>query len=150
MKKRLYSFLSLIILLTTNYLTLNSCRTTEETVSCFPNTAISVVLNLNLPAYQNLQNVNGWVYIDEQGSGTRGLIVVRTNNGFNIYDRNAPHLCPDSNTTLQVVDNIKIVCPKDNAMWILLSGVPTNIAEVSPKMYFYNYDSSSDVLTIYN
>ena len=131
-------------------LTLNSCRTSEETVSCFPETVISVVLNLNLPSYQRLNTVGGWAYVNEQGSGTRGLIVLRTNGGFKVYDRNAPHICPASNTTLSVVDNIKIYCPNDQAEWILLTGEPIKIAQIPPKMYSYQYNSSSNILNIYN
>ena len=113
--KRNISVLILSIVLIFSALNLNSCSTREETVSCFPNVPINVVLNLNLPAYYNLQNVNGWIYVNEQESGTRGLIVVRTTTGFKIYDRNAPHICPDNSTTLEVQNNIKVICTKDGA-----------------------------------
>jgi hypothetical protein len=131
-------------------LTYQSCSRTQETVSCFPDVAIQVTLNLNLPAYYPLQNIGGWIYVNEQSAGTRGLIVVRTSTGFKIYDRNAPHLCPDNNTTLEVVDNIKIYCPKDGATWILLTGQPTAIAQVPPKTYHYNLISSTNTLSIFN
>lgn len=146
-KARFHLFL---ILLITSGLTVNSCGRTQETVSCFPNNTINVILNLNLPAYQNLQNIGGWVYINEQSSGSRGLIVVKTNGGFKIYDRNAPHICPDTNTTLNVVDNIKVNCPKDGAEWILITGEPTKIAQIPPKNYLYNFDQAANILNIYN
>lgn len=156
MKRKILSPLFLILLITSSLFIFKSCKRTEETVACFPNTSISVILNLNLPAYYNLNNAGGWVYLNEQSSGTRGLIAVRTAGGFKIYDRNAPHICPDTNTTLNVVDDIKIVCPKDNATWILITGEPAQnssgsvIASVPPKTYSYSYNSSSNVLTIYN
>lgn len=128
----------------------SSCSRTQETVSCFPEVTIQVMLNLNLPAYYPLQNIGGWIYLNEQSAGTRGLIVVRTNTGFKIYDRNAPHICPDNNTTLEVKDNIKVICPKDGAEWILLTGQPTAIAQVPPKTYHYNYDAGSNILNIFN
>lgn len=142
-----FSFCSILLIFSTLFT--NSCGNREETVSCFPNSPINVVLNLNLPAYFALQNVSGWIYVNEQESGTRGLIVVRTTNGFKVYDRNAPHICPDNNTTLSVENNIKIICPKDNAEWILITGEPTNIAQVSPKTYRYNFDSATGFLTIF-
>ena len=148
--KKILAAISLILLLIFSTLSIISCARTEETVSCFPEVPISVILNLNLPAYQALQNVGGWIYVNEQSSGTRGLIVVKTNTGFKIYDRNAPHICPDNNTTLNVVENIKIVCPKDNATWILLTGEPTAVAQVPPKKEYYNYDSANNVLNIHN
>ena len=149
MKKSTGLFISLILLIF-SILTSVSCGRSVDTVSCFPQTNINVVLNLNLPAYQNLQFTGGWIYVNEQDSGTRGLIVVRTGSGFKIYDRNAPHLCPDSNTTLSVEENIKIVCPKDNATWILLTGQPTVVASVAPKVYGYDYNAGANILTIHN
>lgn len=131
-------------------LMINSCGNRNDTVSCFPESRISVQLNLNLPAYYKLQSVGGWIYVNEQSAGTRGLIVVRTTSGFLVYDRNAPHLCPDTNTTLEVASDIKIVCPKDNAQWILITGQPTAVASIPPKMYGYQYDGATNVLYIYN
>ena len=129
---------------------LTTCTEREDTVRCFPHSAISVTLNLNLPAYYNLQNAGSWMYIDQEGSGTRGLIVVKVASGFKIYDRNAPHICPGENTTLKVADGIKIVCPADKAEWILITGQPTSVSKVAPKTYPYTYDSASKILTIYN
>lgn len=139
----------LCILLTLSLLNINSCGRSHDTVSCFPQVPINVQLNLNLPTYYPLQNTGGWVYINEQTSGTRGLIVVRTVSGFAVYDRNAPHICPDGNsTTLQVEGDIKIVCPKDGAEWILLTGQPTKIASLPPKTYSYTYNTAGNILNI--
>ena len=150
MKNRLSLLWPLILLVFSFLFIFKSCGNRDDTVSCFPETGISVVLNLNLPAYFALQTVGGWMYIDEQSSGTRGLIVVRTTNGFKVYDRNAPHICPDTNTTLEVQGNIKIVCPKDGAEWILLTGQPTKVSGLAPKTYLYTYDSSNNILSIYH
>ena len=147
--KRNISKLFFAIILIFSVLNITSCSNREETISCFPKTQINVVLNLNLPTYFSLQNVGGWIYVNEQQAGTRGLIVVRTTNGFKVYDRNAPHLCPDSNTTLSVENDIKIVCPKDGAEWITITGEPTKIAQVPPKTYPYSYDTNVKILSIY-
>lgn len=127
-----------------------SCSSRDDTVNCFPETNINVALNLNLPAYQNLQNVGGWIYVDEQSSGTRGLIVVRTTTGFKIYDRNAPHICPDNSTTLIVENSIKIICPKDGAEWILLTGEPIQISQLPPKTYSSTLENNTNTLFIQN
>lgn len=151
--KKTFSFVSIFILLTISFLNINSCSNRDDTVSCFPTSPISVSLNLNLAAYNNLNFVGGWIYVDEQQAGTRGLIVVRTGDNpatFKVYDRNAPHVCPDNNTTLSVKDNISIVCPKDNATWILLSGQPTSVSSLPPKTYFWNYEASTKNLSLYN
>ncbi|NIF07557.1 hypothetical protein F3J23_19220 [Chryseobacterium sp. Tr-659] len=149
--KKTFSILTIFILLIFSNLTINSCGSREDTVNCFPNNPINVTLNLNLPAYNALNYDNGWVYVNEQQSGTRGLIVVRTGNAFKVYDRNAPHICPDNNTTLEVKDNIAILCPQDNTRWILRTGQPESGAKTSlpPKTYPYNYDTASKTLNIY-
>lgn len=147
-KKNLSLFISL---LTFSLLTFtSSCSERNETVSCFPNANVSVQLNLSLPSYYVLQNVGGWVDVNEEGSGTRGLIVVRITSGFKVYDKNAPHICPDKDTTLEVKNGTAIHCPKDNAEWILITGQPTAVAKIAPKTYGYSFDSNSNILSIYN
>ena len=134
-----FSLLSLVI----------SCESRAETVSCFPSQIINVQLNLTFPAYAIDLNTKGWIYINEQQSGTRGLIVVNTGTGFKVYDRNAPHLCPDTNTTLIVQNDIKIVCPKDGAEWILQDGTPIKGSGLPPKSYDYSYNAATGELLIY-
>ncbi len=116
--------------------------------SCFPESTINVNLNLNLAAYQGLQQSGGWIYYNGELSGTRGLIIVNSGNGFKAYDRNAPHLCPAGDTTLEVESGLVIVCPNDGANWILTTGEPTAIANVPPVQYFTNF--SGGVLSIFN
>lgn len=149
--KKTFSIASILTLLIFSNLTINSCGSREDTVSCFPDNPINVTLNLNLPAYNNLNYDGGWIYVNEQQAGTRGLIIVRAGDTFKAYDRNAPHICPDANTTLEVKDNISILCPKDNTRWILRTGQPETGAKTSlpPKTYLYNYDPATKNLNIY-
>lgn len=149
MKKSINVFFGLILLIIST-LNTNSCSERNDTVSCFPDNAINVILNLNLPAYYTLQTEGNWMYINEQLSGSRGLIVVRAAAGFKIYDRNAPHICPANNSTLNVEQNIKITCAADGSEWILLTGQPLKVAQVPPKTYPYSYNASTNTLTIYN
>lgn len=151
MKARYSWFLLSILLIFSTLILLKSCSTREETSSCFPRPLISVQLNLNMPSYFSLQNVGGWVYISEQQSGSRGLIVTRTSSSeFRVYDRNAPHLCPDLQTTLEVENGSFVVCRKDNAKWFLNSGSPATISPYGLKQYFYSYDSATQTLNIFN
>ena len=145
-----FSSFARAIALIFSLLIINSCNEREETVRCFPDVPVRVSLNLNLPAYYTLQNTGGWAYINEQQSGTRGLIVVRNTTGFKVYDRNAPHICPGDQTTLQVQNDIKIVCPKDGAEWILITGEPIKNVQIAPKTYPYSYDPASGILHIFN
>lgn len=151
--KKTFATLTILTFLIFSFLNINSCSSREDTVSCFPNSTINVNLNLNLAAYNNLNFVGQPIYIDEQQSGTRGLIVVRTVDNpatFKVYDRNAPHLCPDTNTTLEIKNGTSIFCPKDNATWILITGQPTAVANLPPKTYFWSYDAATKNLSLYN
>ena len=85
MKTKTSTFINLIILIFSGLIITNSCGNREETVSCFPNSPINVTLNLSLPAYQNLPNVGGHIYVNEQSSGTRVLILVRSTNSLKSY-----------------------------------------------------------------
>ncbi|WP_068595492.1 hypothetical protein [Vaginella massiliensis] len=126
--------------------TLSSCENNTEN-NCVPHTIISKVLNLNLPLYSPLQNPGGWVYVDGEGAGTRGLVVINTGaNRFMVYDRNAPHMCPRENSTLVVVDDIKLYCPQDEAEWNLFTGEPIKIANRPPTMYRAVYQGNNTLV----
>jgi len=152
MKPKKFASVFVLFLIISSLTVVNSCSERNETVSCFPNSAVSVQLNLSLPLYYKLQTVGGWVYINEVAAGTRGLIVVRTTTGFKVYDRNAPHICPDTDTTLEVKNDTSVYCPKDGSQWILITGQPTDnsAARIAPKTYGYSFNSSSNILDIYN
>lgn len=141
-----------LFLIISSLTAINACSERNETVSCFPNSVVSVQLNLNLPTYYKLQTVGSWVYVNEVGAGTNGLIVYRASSGFMIYDRNAPHICPESDTVLEVKDGTRIICPHDGAEWFLTTGQPLNsTAKTALKTYrSYSYDANSNVLSIYN
>ncbi|HUH35476.1 MAG TPA: hypothetical protein VL022_06575 [Moheibacter sp.] len=113
----------------------SACKDDDGQRSCNPEYVISAFINVNLPLYSNVEN-RGWTYVSTEGTGTRGIIVVKLpNNRYKAYDRNAPHLCPSPNSTLEVVDDIKLYCPEDGAEWILLTGEPIKIANRSPRVY---------------
>ncbi len=103
MKPSLLKIIIPILLAFSALKTLNSCSNREETTSCFPNQFISVQLNLSLPSYYPLTTFGGWVYIFRTAIWEPRLNrLSRTNDGFKIYDRNAPHICPSTDTTLEV------------------------------------------------
>ncbi len=129
---------------------LMSCGSDDsKNLGCIPNSTINVSINLNLVAYQSLQSAGGWIYYSGPLAGSRGLIIVNNGNGvFKAYDRNAPHICPTNNSTLEVQSDIIIVCPEDGAQWILTSGEPIEIANQAPIRYFTSLNGS--ILSVYN
>lgn len=139
-----------IIFLIISLLLLQSCRESQNSISCFPSATIQVTISLNHPNYQRLQNLGGWAYVSEQQSGTNGLIVVKTSQGFRVYDRNPPHICPTSRTKLVVEDNSKLVCPEDGAQWNLFTAEPLFGTNLYPKLYRYQYNGDNETLTLFN
>ena len=53
----------------------HSCKDRDGTVSCFPKQYINFNLDLNFPSYNSLQHAGNWLYIDIDGSGTKGVII---------------------------------------------------------------------------
>ncbi|MDD3772827.1 MAG: hypothetical protein RBT46_03835 [Weeksellaceae bacterium] len=125
----------------------SSCLDNDGQKSCNPEYLISASINIGLPLYSQLETRN-WTYVDGEGTGTKGIVVVKTNNGYKAYDRNAPHLCPGMNTRLEVVDDMKLYCPEDGAEWILFTGEPILIADRSPRTYIAI--RTGDIITITN
>lgn len=124
-----------------------ACRDDDGQKSCNPQYMISASFNVNLPLYNELETRN-WTYLSGEGTGTKGIIVVKTNSGYKAYDRNAPHICPTMDSQLQVVDDIKLYCPQDGAEWILLTGEPILIADRAPRVY--SAVRSGDIITVSN
>ncbi|SMC74827.1 Rieske (2Fe-2S) protein [Moheibacter sediminis] len=131
----------------------NSCSEDDGQISCNPQYNVFASINLALPLYSELQNPNGWAYIQGEGAGTRGIIVVNTGQGFRAYDRNAPHICPNTQSTIEVRDAIKMYCPHDGAEWILLTGQPIQNSEGfapdrTPRVYQTSFQGG--ILEIFN
>ncbi|MGB6082767.1 MAG: hypothetical protein WBF63_00975 [Moheibacter sp.] len=126
---------------------LMSCDSDDGQKSCNPEYMISASINVNLPLYNEVET-RGWTYVGGEGTGTRGLILIKTTSGYKAYDRNAPHICPTPDSTLEVVDDIKLYCPQDGAEWIMLTGEPILIADRAPRVY--SAVRNGDIINIYN
>jgi len=132
---------------------LMNCRDDDGQKSCNPEYVIAASININLPLYSELET-RGWTYVSGEGTGTKGIIVVKLTNGtYKAYDRNAPHICPTPNSQLEVIDDSKMYCPEDGAEWILLTGSPIENDEGfapdrSPRTYMAVRTGS--IIDIYN
>lgn len=132
-------------------LLLGACDSSSDVISCVPQSTVNAAYNISLPAYSSLNNPGGYYEFPADGSnGSRGIIVVNTGTSYKAYDRNAPHICPGANTTLEVQDNIQIVCPEDDAAWILTSGQPLNDATEGKNLIQYYVSVSGTSIVIGN
>ncbi|WOC51451.1 hypothetical protein BPO_0804 [Bergeyella porcorum] len=131
----------------------NACAERDGTINCFPNQIINAQILLN--GYPKLLTQQ-WDYTKgETGTSNRGLIIFFNGSSYTIYDRNAPHLCPDTNTTLEVIKDsdgfLKIYCPKDGAKWLLQNGHANNTqASGIPKRYRYQIDAMTNAMMVFN
>lgn len=125
-----------------------ACNSDDGQRDCNPEYTISASFNVTLPLYSKLES-RGWVIVEGEGTGLRGLIVVKTSEGsYKAFDRRAPHLCPGVGTTLEVVDDMIMYCPADGAEWMLYTGQPIKIANRAPRAYpVYRV---GDIITITN
>lgn len=117
-----------------------SCKKKE--VYPIPNIPVSILLNLNLPAYQDLNNPGGWAYID---GGSRGIIVYRNFNEFIALDRHTT-VHPDSSCAIAKVDSVNIFIlndPCSEAQYSITSGtVLKEPGQWALKQYFTSWDGA--------
>ncbi|MEQ6123662.1 hypothetical protein AAON49_05630 [Pseudotenacibaculum sp. MALMAid0570] len=113
MKKVAFLFLTVLFL---------SCTSNNNDNDCFPFVSVNETINLNLPAFINLQVPGGWEYAP---GGHQGLIIYNINGvQFKAYDR----LCPGQNISScsqMIVDsNLRILCQCDDSEFNILNGSP--------------------------
>lgn len=125
----------------------SSCNKNNQNI---PYVAIDSYLNLNLPAYINLNGVGGWTYVS---GGNDGLIVYRqTQNNFMIFDRYCTYNVNGSCGAATVdSNNISITCECDGSKYQLFDGaVIQGPATVNLHQYRFEYSESQNQLHIYN
>lgn len=107
-----------------------------------PNVAVNILLNLNLPAYQNLNNPGGWAYVN---GGSKGIIVYRNFNEFVALDRHTT-VFPDSTCSIAEVDSINgfvLNDPCSAAQYSISTGtVIKEPAQWGLKQYFTTWDGA--------
>lgn len=125
-----------------------SCR--KNRVHPVPSIAFEIQVDMNLPTYQELNNVGGWAYVS---GGIKGIIIYRQSvEVFVAWERMSPEdpdmtcasgLVADSTNFLQLND------PCSDAVFSLYDGSP--IANSSWGLRKYQAEwSGSNLLRVYN
>lgn len=125
----------------------SSCNRNNQVV---PYVAIDTYLNLNLPAYINLNGIGGWEYVS---GGNNGLIVYRqTQNVFMVYDRYCTYNVDGSCGGADVDStNITVSCDCDGSQYQIFDGaVIQGPATTNLHQYRSDYDELNNTLHIYN
>ncbi|MGL2962901.1 hypothetical protein ACSVH2_03655 [Flavobacterium sp. RSB2_4_14] len=111
-----------------------------------PNYPVNLQINLNLPAYSNLQFPGNRIIDFSQGA--RGIVVFNTGSGFVAYDLACPNIAFTVCTTPMTVPpgNINATCSCDNTVYSLYSG--QSAGQPYPmKQYRVNQNGTNLIIT---
>lgn len=99
-----------------------------------PYIPVDFEINLNLPAYQPLTAVSGWITVS---GGSRGIIIYRLNQDeFIAYDRHSTYNVDAACQVAVEEDNILITDPCSGSQWVITDGsVATGPAELPLQRY---------------
>lgn len=113
-----------------------------------PNYSFSTQIDMNLPAYSNLQFASNAKYYNDGVTGVRGIIIFNTGSGYNAFDAACPNQELGSCSTM-TINGIMAHCNCDDADYSLFTGQTDEPGHEYP-MKPYRVSRSGSVLTIYN
>ena len=108
-------------------LMLSGCsKNVTERNPYLPELGFRFELNLNLPLYSPLSNQGNPVFIDNPGTGVRGVIVMKTSiDIFRAFEASCPNHAPNSCSTM-VIDGQIARCSCDDYEYSLFTGQMLN------------------------
>jgi hypothetical protein len=128
----------------------SNCKKNNNNKNPIPNIAFDITINIDLPSYNNLFGVGGWICID---GGAKGIIIYRKSvDVFVAFDRQSPKdlngdcvepLTPDSINFLQLNDYCS------NAKFSMYDGAAIMNSEFGLRQYQTNWNGTN-ILRIYN
>lgn len=111
-----------------------------------PNYNFSFDLDMNLPAYSQLQYPSNAYYYSGANAGVKGVIIFNTGSGYNAFDA----ACPNqelSSCERMGINGINAVCTCDSAAYSLFTG--QSPGQEYP-MKQYRVEVNGTVLRVYN
>lgn len=131
------------ILVLFSFLLIISCESNDYNRLC--DIINPTTINLVNPQYIDLLTPAGWAYAN---GGPRGLILYNTGSSFKAFSRQCPISSCANN--LVVENDIKMVCPCDDAVFSILDGSPQTAGVTESVCEFKVVQLGSDVLNITN
>jgi len=133
---------NLIFILT--FILLLSCESNGD-INEYCDIIKTETINLSNPQFINIQVPGGWSY---SNGSVKGLVLYNYGNSFKAFSRECPHdFCAGK---LSVVNNIKLVCPCDDAEFSILDGSPQTAGIKETVCEFRVIKTSSTTLKITN
>ncbi|MDI9255859.1 MULTISPECIES: Rieske (2Fe-2S) protein [Flavobacterium] len=87
-----------------------------------PNYPVDVQINMNLPAYSNLQFPSNHIVYFGVNAGARGIVVFNTGSNFVAFDLACPNQSFDSCSSPMTINGIEATCDCDNTVYNLFTG----------------------------
>ncbi|MFV8341821.1 hypothetical protein [Flavobacterium sp. XS2P39] len=108
-----------------------------------PNYSFTIDINMNLPAYSNLQYPSNAIYYS--GAGVKGIFVFNTGSGYNAFDAACPNQTLSSCSTMSI-KGINVICPCDSKEYSLFTGQ----GSLQYPLKQYRVEVNGNVLRVYN
>lgn len=110
-------------------------------------------LNLNLPLYNDLNNIGNPVYVGNTGVGTRGVFVMRTSlDSYFAFEASCPNHAPNNCSTM-TIDGQNVVCSCEDFAYSLFTGQQLNRPDDGNRYYdllFYRTTQSGNIIAVFN
>ena len=110
-------------------------------------------LNLNLPLYNNLNNIGNPIYVGNDAVGTRGAFVMKTGlDTFFAFEASCPNHAPNTCSTM-TIDGQNVVCSCEDFTYNLFTGQFLNRPDDGARYYdllFYRAVQSGSSVIISN
>ena len=108
-----------------------------------PSYTFTVDINMNLPAYSNLQYPSNAIYYSSVGA--KGIYIFNTGSGYNAFDAACPNQAISSCSTM-TLKGINVVCPCDDTEYSLFTGQ----GKLQYPLKQYRVEVNGNVLRVYN
>ncbi|MBS9462430.1 hypothetical protein KIM67_08415 [Flagellimonas sp. 389] len=110
-------------------------------------------LNLNLPLYNDLNNIGNPVYVGNSGVGTRGAFVIKSGlDTYVAFEASCPNHTPNNCSTM-TIDGQNVVCSCEDFTYNLFTGQQLDRPDDGNRYYdllFYRATQSGNIVTISN
>jgi nitrite reductase/ring-hydroxylating ferredoxin subunit len=111
-----------LLIATILFISCNKDETVNNNNPFLPNYPVNIQVDMNLPAYSDLNFVSNPVYVNIAGAGIRGIIVMKAGEGlYYAYDAACPNQ-PLTNCSTMTILGINAVCPCDEKEYSLYLG----------------------------
>ncbi|MAU15222.1 MAG: hypothetical protein CMH46_06735 [Muricauda sp.] len=109
-------------------------------------------LNLNLPLYNNLNNIGNPIYVGNDGVGTRGAFVINAGSSFMAWEASCPNHAPNDCSTM-TIDGQNVVCSCEGYTYNLFTGQLLDRPDDGNRYYdllFYSATQNGNTVIISN